>query len=58
MIGLTTDIVELHPYTPEWKDEFNKEKDYLLNMLNSYDVMIEHVGSTSIDSPSTTSIIF
>ena len=49
MIGLTTDIVELHPYTSEWKDEFNKEKEFLLNILSGYDVMIEHVGSTSIE---------
>ena len=49
MIGLTTDIVELQPYTSEWKDEFNKEKEFLLNILSGYDVMIEYVGSTSID---------
>ena len=49
MIGLTTDMVELQPYTPEWKDEFNKEKESLLAMLANYDVLIEHVGSTSIE---------
>lgn len=42
-------MVKLLPYTPEWKDEFNKEKDFLLNMLGSYNVIIEHVGSTSIE---------
>lgn len=49
MIGLTTDIVELHPYNPEWKEDFNKEKEHLLSMLNGYNVIIEHVGSTSIE---------
>ena len=57
MIGLTTDIVELHPYNPEWKDEFDKEKKYLLNMLKGYDVLIEHVGSTSIEGCSAKPVI-
>lgn len=42
-------MVELLPYTPEWKDEFDKEKEFLLNMLGGHNVIVEHVGSTSIE---------
>lgn len=48
MIGLSRGIVKLAPYTDQWKDEFNKEKNLLSLVVGDYVLAIEHVGSTSI----------
>ncbi|WP_346886918.1 GrpB family protein [Clostridium sp. UBA1056] len=48
MIGLSRGIVKLAPYTDQWKDEFNKEKNLLSSVVGDYVLAIEHVGSTSI----------
>lgn len=48
MIGLSRGIVKLAPYTNQWKDEFNKEKNLLSSVVGDYVLAIEHVGSTSI----------
>lgn len=48
MIGLKTDMVELYQYDNSWNEEFNKEKEFLEEILNGYDIQIEHVGSTSL----------
>ena len=48
MIGLKTDVVELLPYTPEWSEEFQKEKQLLFELLSDFSIIVEHVGSTSL----------
>ncbi|MBQ4584435.1 MAG: GrpB family protein [Bacilli bacterium] len=42
-------MVKLEPYTNEWKNEFEKEKEGLSTLLNDFKVDIQHVGSTSIE---------
>lgn len=42
-------MVQLDPYTSEWKDEFESEKEKLLSILNGNIIDIQHVGSTSIE---------
>jgi len=49
MIGLSRGIVKLSPYTDQWKNEFNKEKELLNSTVGDYVLAIEHVGSTSIE---------
>ena len=57
MLGLHKDLVELHPYDPTWKDEYEKEKTILKRILGSYALDIQHVGSTSIPGLSAKPII-
>lgn len=42
-------MVQLDPYTSEWKYEFESEKEKLLSILNNRILDIQHVGSTSIE---------
>lgn len=42
-------MVQLDPYTSEWKDEFESEKEKLLSILSNRILDIQHVGSTSIE---------
>ncbi len=49
MIGLKRGIVELAPYTYEWKEEYNKEEKLLYSVIGKYVLDIQHVGSTSIE---------
>lgn len=48
-IAEKTKIVEVVPYNPEWKVEFNKIKEQLLSYIGDLVLKIEHVGSTSIE---------
>ena len=57
MIGLDKNSVKVVPYDATWKDEFEKEKVILKNLLKDFDVRIEHVGSTSIPGLSAKPII-
>ena len=47
-LGLKRKTVRIDDYNPEWKDYFLKEKEILSNKLSDYDIVIEHIGSTSI----------
>ncbi|MFK7952948.1 MAG: GrpB family protein, partial [Ekhidna sp.] len=44
-------------YNPNWKTDFNNIKATLLDKLNSLEINIEHVGSTSVQGMSAKSII-
>lgn len=48
-IAEKTKIVEVVPYNPEWKVEFNRIKEQLLSYIGDLILKIEHVGSTSIE---------
>lgn len=48
MIGLKRGIVELSPYTDEWKKLYDKEEKIILSLVKDYIINIQHVGSTSI----------
>jgi GrpB-like predicted nucleotidyltransferase (UPF0157 family) len=48
MLGLERGIVRLVPYTPEWNVYFEREKTALQQLLGTYPLDIQHVGSTSI----------
>ncbi|MFL8674134.1 GNAT family N-acetyltransferase [Clostridioides sp. GD02404] len=47
--GLTTKIVEVVEYNPNWKYEFEKLKSTLEKVLGDSILKIEHVGSTSVE---------
>ena len=57
MLGLNKDKVELVPYDPNWKKEYEKEKVILQKVLGSFALDIQHVGSTSIPGLSAKPII-
>src|SRR6056297_1658201 len=40
--------IEVVAYDPKWKDEFKKAKVFYEKLLESLDIHVEHVGSTSI----------
>ncbi len=42
-------VIEVVPYDPIWKEEFNKIKSMLENILGDLIISIEHVGSTSVE---------
>ncbi len=48
MIGLKSGIVELAPYTAEWRRLFEEEKAGLHAAVGQYVLDIQHVGSTAI----------
>lgn len=48
MIGLKRGIVELAPYTAEWRRLFEEEKARLQAAIGQYVLDIQHVGSTAI----------
>jgi GrpB-like predicted nucleotidyltransferase (UPF0157 family) len=41
--------IQVVPYHPEWKSEFQKASDFYRDLLQDIDVEIEHVGSTSVE---------
>lgn len=43
-----TRVVKIEPYDPEWGQEFNQIKSYLMGFIREQVVGIEHVGSTSV----------
>lgn len=45
------------PYQHQWKDKFNKEKNLLKEVFQEESVLIEHIGSTSIEGLSAKPII-
>ncbi|ULO04686.1 GrpB family protein [Paenibacillus sp. 19GGS1-52] len=49
--------VEVLPYNPVWKTEFNRIKEQLLTYVGDLIIGIEHVGSTSIEGLSAKPII-
>ncbi len=40
--------IEVVPYDPKWKDEFDKAEKYFQKILSNCNIEIEHVGSTSV----------
>jgi GrpB-like predicted nucleotidyltransferase (UPF0157 family) len=48
-IAQKTKIVEVVPYDPEWKVEFDRIREQLLSYVGDLIITIEHVGSTSIE---------
>jgi GrpB-like predicted nucleotidyltransferase (UPF0157 family) len=48
-IAQKTKVVEVVPYDPEWKIEFNRIREQLLSYVGDLIITIEHVGSTSIE---------
>jgi GrpB-like predicted nucleotidyltransferase (UPF0157 family) len=38
----------IEPYSDDWKLAFEKESELLLNSINDKDIVIEHIGSTSV----------
>lgn len=48
-IAQKTKVVEVVPYDPEWKVEFNRIREQLLSYVGDLIITIEHVGSTSIE---------
>ena len=57
MLGLEREEVKLIPYDENWKKEFEKEKIYLQKVLKDIAILIEHVGSTSIEGLSAKPIL-
>jgi UPF0157 protein yqkA len=47
-MGLSSDKVELMPYSEKWAELFKKEKSFLENILDNNYKEIVHIGSTSI----------
>ncbi len=54
---MKTEFVEVVPYNPNWKIEFNKIADEIKNTLGKLIVSIEHIGSTSVEGLSAKPII-
>lgn len=48
-IAQKTKVVEVVPYDPEWKVEFDRIREQLLSYVGDLIITIEHVGSTSIE---------
>jgi len=48
MISLKRGIVELVPYTAEWRRLFEEEKARLQAAIGQYVLDVQHVGSTAI----------
>lgn len=49
MIGLEKGTVRLAPYSEEWAQSFEREKEALIECLGDLIIDIEHVGSTAIE---------
>jgi GrpB-like predicted nucleotidyltransferase (UPF0157 family) len=47
-LGLKFEEVRLVDYTPEWKDEFEKVQQTIMENTNINKDRIEHIGSTAI----------
>jgi GrpB-like predicted nucleotidyltransferase (UPF0157 family) len=41
--------IEVVPYDPKWKEEFDEAQQFYAKHLKKFDVEIEHVGSTSVE---------
>lgn len=48
MLGLPKGEVFLVPWTEDWEQQFELEKNRILKRIESYSVEIHHIGSTSI----------
>ncbi|MDP5274196.1 GrpB family protein [Chengkuizengella axinellae] len=44
-----TRVIEIVPYHPEWKIEFEKIKSMILSYISDLIIKIDHVGSTSVE---------
>jgi GrpB-like predicted nucleotidyltransferase (UPF0157 family) len=53
----TRRVIEVVPYHPEWKTEFERIKKMIWGYIGDYIVTIEHVGSTSVEGLSAKPII-
>lgn len=49
--------IEVVPYSPEWKEEFRRIKERMLEMVGDLILSAEHVGSTSIEGLSAKPVI-
>ncbi|MFC7073378.1 GrpB family protein [Halovenus rubra] len=49
MVGLERGTVELRAHQDEWHDNYLKEANRLLPVIQEHIISIEHVGSTAID---------
>ncbi|WP_226675258.1 GrpB family protein [Mesobacillus jeotgali] len=47
-LGLKKDEVRLDAYNPEWRNEFDRVKNAIIENTNIADHRIEHIGSTAI----------
>lgn len=54
---MKTNYVEVVPYNPIWKIEFEKIKAEIKNALGNLALSIEHIGSTSVEGISAKPII-
>jgi GrpB-like predicted nucleotidyltransferase (UPF0157 family) len=43
------DIIRVVPYDPEWKNEFLKIKAMIIDCVGDLIIIVDHVGSTSIE---------
>lgn len=41
--------IEVHPYNPNWAEQFSALKTQLKELLKNYSPIVEHVGSTSVN---------
>ena len=48
-MGLKNETVYLESNFKQWKKIFEDEKSFLLQIFNNEDILIEHVGSTSVE---------
>ncbi len=48
-MGLKVGEVKLEKWNPKWRDDFELEKQNLLNIFGSLALDIQHIGSTSVD---------
>ena len=47
-VKILNDKINLQEYNPDWADMFEEERKRILNIINMKNVLIEHVGSTSV----------
>lgn len=47
-VKILNDKINLQEYNPDWADMFEEERKRILNIINIKNVLIEHVGSTSV----------
>lgn len=52
-----TRVIEVVPYNPQWKKEFEKIRDMINSYIGDLIITIEHVGSTSVEGLSAKPII-
>ncbi len=48
-MGLKVGEVKLEKWNPKWRDDFEKEKQNLLNIFGTLALDIQHIGSTSVE---------